>query len=943
MFPFDFGDYRVQRLLGRGGMGAVYEAEQIASGRRVALKVLGHTIDAPEMRKRFLREGRLAAAVNHPNSVYIFGTEEIEGAPVIAMELVGGGTLRDRILQGPVPVREAVDATLDIVAGLEAAAAAGVLHRDVKPANCFVAPDGHVKVGDFGLSVSTLARHDSQLTASGMMLGTPSFAPPEQLRGDELDLRADIYSVGATLYALLTGRPPFEGDNAVQVVTAVLDKTPKPIAELRQDVPDGLNQIVGRCLAKKRDDRFANYASLRDALAPFGSQAPEPAPIGLRVVAQVIDSLCAALPALLLMFAGTNVDNDWLTSRTLNSTLTWLGCGAFFLTYYTICEGLWGAGIGKLLCGLRVSSETRGAPGLARAAVRSLVWALVAKGAILAEALGTSAPEFKHILAVKQLSFVDWGTALFVALAFVGARRKNGFAGVHEWISKTRVVLRSRSGQRPRFAAAPTPFPSKEQARRLGPFQVIEPIASTWLAASDDVLRRRVWIREGEAAAPPVSPARRDLARPGRTRWVAGIRSATANWDAFDAPTGKPLIEIAANSQPWSTVRYWLHDLAEELHAASEDGTLPAEVGLGHVWITGEGRAVLLDEPWPAAAPAPQFRCGDATGVQVFLRAVADATLDRSRLPLHAQAFLRNLAAGTFDRASFIAGNLSSLLTKPASVSYRRRFASLALVPGVVAISALLILGMWMAQIRKSERAWGLSPELAGLPEATRLYSAAHGAGWESPMAMFGNGVRPNADFAEQAAVYIAGHFGDSIRGAEFDRRPGVQRLSASERTLLHEVVAKHPSITPEQLAAADETIGDAVKEMGKFMRLLEIAFAPAVFGLCMGLAAIVNLLSVVVFGTTACLRAFGLAVVNRRGTPASRLRMVARTAAVWLPFVPVIMLFVLSSKHPASWPALPMAGITGGVIFLLGLAWTLARPTRGPHDLMAGTHMVPL
>ena len=101
-----------------------------------------------------------------------------------------------------------------------------MLHRDVKPANCFVTPEGAVKVGDFGLSVSTLARSDSQLTASGVMLGTPSYAPPEQLRADELDVRADIYSVGATLYALLTGRAPFEGDNAVQVVAAVLDKQP---------------------------------------------------------------------------------------------------------------------------------------------------------------------------------------------------------------------------------------------------------------------------------------------------------------------------------------------------------------------------------------------------------------------------------------------------------------------------------------------------------------------------------------------------------------------------------------------------------------------------------------------------------------------------------------------------------------------------------------------
>lgn len=170
------------------------QAEQLEKGRHVALKLLGRSFDDDDLRKRFLREGRLAAGVSHPNCVYIFGSEEIEGTPVIAMELVQGGTLRDlQKKRGVMPVREAVDITLQIVAGLEAAASAGVLLRDIKPANCFVSTDGTVKVGDFGLSVSTLARQESQITQSGVMLGTPSFAAPEQLRGEELDERADIF------------------------------------------------------------------------------------------------------------------------------------------------------------------------------------------------------------------------------------------------------------------------------------------------------------------------------------------------------------------------------------------------------------------------------------------------------------------------------------------------------------------------------------------------------------------------------------------------------------------------------------------------------------------------------------------------------------------------------------------------------------------------------
>ncbi|MHC4769444.1 MAG: serine/threonine-protein kinase, partial [Planctomycetota bacterium] len=161
-FPCEFGGYRLLGMLGRGGMGTVYEAEDLATGRRVALKMLGQELDSPEMRQRFLREGRLAASVNHPNSLFVFGSQEIEGLPVITMEIAGAGTLKDELKQrGPLPVPEAVDAVLDVISGLESAFAAGVLHRDIKPSNCFVCPDGSVKVGDFGLSVSTLAKTDT--------------------------------------------------------------------------------------------------------------------------------------------------------------------------------------------------------------------------------------------------------------------------------------------------------------------------------------------------------------------------------------------------------------------------------------------------------------------------------------------------------------------------------------------------------------------------------------------------------------------------------------------------------------------------------------------------------------------------------------------------------------------------------------------------------------
>jgi serine/threonine protein kinase len=278
-------------------MGEVYEAEHTESGRRVALKVLRSRLQNAEDRARFLREGQLAASVSHPHTVYIFGSDEIAGMPVISMELLPGGTLKDRVAAHGLPApTEAVSAVLDIIGGLDAAHAAGILHRDIKPSNCFVDSDGAVKVGDFGLSISTLARDVHHDLDTGSFQGTPQFAPPEQLRGEPLDVRADIYAVGATLYYLLTGRAPFDARDLRELVTMVTTETPAPPRQLRPDIPAGLAAVVMRCLAKSPSDRPASYAALAAALRPFSVFADAPAAPGPRFVAGAIDGVILALP-----------------------------------------------------------------------------------------------------------------------------------------------------------------------------------------------------------------------------------------------------------------------------------------------------------------------------------------------------------------------------------------------------------------------------------------------------------------------------------------------------------------------------------------------------------------------------------------------------------------------------------------------------------------------
>ncbi|MBE7504259.1 MAG: serine/threonine protein kinase [Verrucomicrobiales bacterium] len=688
-FPRRLGGYRLHRVLGRGGMGTVYEAEQLTTGRRVALKMLEHELDSPEMRQRFLREGRLAARVNHPNSLYIFGSEEIEGRPVITMEIAGSGTLNDRIKRrGPLPVKEAVDAVLDVLTGLESAYAEGVLHRDVKPSNCFVCPDGSVKVGDFGLSVSTLTRSDTFITAQGKILGTPAFASPEQLRGDAVDVRTDVYSVGATLFTLLTNRAPFEGDNAVQVVANAVNQKPKSLAQFRDDIPPGLDSVVARCLAKEPDGRYPDYASLRNALLPFSSREPEPASLKIRAAAGWPDFLIAFLvPYVVLMLAvgAREFHFQPFIERSLYSARFYFAFLAFGFLYFAIVEGLWGGGLGKRLKGLRVVRTEGRSPGFPRALLRIVLIILAAECVRIPFLLATfSAGSFEELTSKEVWLYIGASNVCpwIPPLLTLTARRENGFATLWDLLTGTRVVIVPTGTVRPRIESALPPGETAEAGEVLGPYRVLEPLApGEWLVGLDPVLRRQVWLLRREASGP--TTARRHLGRPGRLRWLQKVEADGAAWDAFEATPGVPFLRLVANGKqvPWASLRHWLYDLSSELWHASADATLPSALCLEQIWITSQGSAVLLDQPYPGGTensrPIPVT---DVAGQQQFLGAVA-AHVDLTRTPLHARGVLQNLEARRFEKLSFLAGTLRGLLHQPAEVSRGIRAGSIFMLP----------------------------------------------------------------------------------------------------------------------------------------------------------------------------------------------------------------------------------------------------------------------
>lgn len=259
--------YELEGVVGRGGMGIVYRARQISLGRRVAIKVLHDVHVGPTALARFRREAELVAQLQHPHIVEV---HEVGAGrrPCIVMELLEGGSLAGRLRRSPMPARAAAEMMVVLAGASDAAHRAGILHRDLKPTNVLLTADGHAKIADFGLA--RRLDDDAGLTLSGAQIGTPSYMSPEQARGDAaIGVGADVYSLGAMLYEMLTGRPPFRADTATETLRQVLDEEPARPSRLNARVPRDLETICLRCLHKQARQRYASAAELAADLGRY--------------------------------------------------------------------------------------------------------------------------------------------------------------------------------------------------------------------------------------------------------------------------------------------------------------------------------------------------------------------------------------------------------------------------------------------------------------------------------------------------------------------------------------------------------------------------------------------------------------------------------------------------------------------------------------------------
>lgn len=261
------GEFRLLRLLGRGGMAEVYLADQTSLSRKVALKILRPELKANTVfLKRFEREARAAASLSHPNLVQVFLVGEVEGFHFIAQEYVKGLNLREYLLRkGPPSTQLALHFMKQVLMALERAGSEGIVHRDVKPENIMITPKGIIKVADFGLAQLVRAdveKSGLELTQVGTTMGTPLYMSPEQVHGQKLDQRSDLYSFGVTCFHMLTGEPPFRGETAMSVAIQHLNQAPPRLKDKRPDLPPALCQIVHKLMAKDPEDRYPDAASV---------------------------------------------------------------------------------------------------------------------------------------------------------------------------------------------------------------------------------------------------------------------------------------------------------------------------------------------------------------------------------------------------------------------------------------------------------------------------------------------------------------------------------------------------------------------------------------------------------------------------------------------------------------------------------------------------------
>jgi hypothetical protein len=526
-------------------------------------------------------------------------------------------------------------------------------------------------------------------------------------------------------------------------------------------------------------------------------------------------------------------------------------------------------------------------------------------------------------LARGDTLITDWIWWLLFLPLFITMRRRNGYAAIHDLLSRTRVIVRPRTQPRPSFVVAAqisTATPSKT----IGPYEVRSLIWKSsdeeLLLAFDAALRRNVWIHLRPASAPPLDPARRELSRPARLRWLNGGQIESKRWEAYEAPSGGPFAKA-----PWKSVRFWLLDLAEELRAALDEPATAPPLALDRIWITSSGRAMLLD--FPSAPPTPL----NTNIMQTFLAEFADVSLDSaSPPPPDAKAFISALKRPAFDRPEFVLGNLSSLVSKRAELAPIWRAASLLFLPALLALFGILV-GCWVNFDRiRAERAWKAAyPDRPSFLDAARAYTE-----------------QEDQKDLQLGRAFLIAHFSDVITNQAFWSNPALAAsFGEAERKLIQQAVTQ-PTPEPGVMQEAERVVPGWIQKEDRQARRIPIGFfiGTLLFGLvCIRL---VEFIASAFFRRSFVLNLFGIAVVDATAQLATRGRLLVRWALGSLPALLVLIvgtLILLIDGTLAFLAAVTGAlGIMALILVTAAIVYSVKHPSRSIADRMARTYLVP-
>jgi hypothetical protein len=539
-------------------------------------------------------------------------------------------------------------------------------------------------------------------------------------------------------------------------------------------------------------------------------------------------------------------------------------------------------------------------------------------------------------------------TLTLIAGLFVTARRSNGWAGLHDLASATRVVSRSAARLRSRRAApaaAQLDEAPAARGRRFGPFIATADARDNdphLVVAFDPVLRRRVWIHIMPPHARPIDAARRDLSRTGRLHWLTGRRNGSNNWDAFEAPDGQPLLAaLHGSGAPWSTLKSWLLDLSGELVAAARDGSKPM-LRLDRLWVRDDDRLVLLDFPAPGVGRDEAARVtADLSPVQL-LSAVAEgstrtASGSSALMPLSARTLLGSWSRQTPPSLADAHAELVRVAAGLDRVKRARRALPIVLasIPPVFLITFNMLVMMPTMNRFFS-------------PDATEMLNLLEMLYQPSPPSG-GRLVDPTVRLAVE--TYVAGKHSERLRDPGFWNSQVIQQgIGKRLQPTAEGVAARHPSVSPEDLARATATIAPELERLRErrgtenFSTLAPIMVMLATAAPLL-LILLLSIVSASIVPGGLFTRMLGHAVVTRRGTEIGRAVSLVRVLVAWAPAI-AWLVYLASTPRVQGFVPVPPSPMLGALVTLaalgIGAVFTIARPERGPHDWLLGTWVVP-